>query len=243
MASDTQYEMKASAQKKVKALPGNTRCCDCGAPNPDWASLSFGNMVCLQCSGVHRYVGHFSVIVSTIVYVINTQNNSISLLKYYISRSLGTHISFVRSVDMDSWTPDQIKLMKLGGNQQCNQFLLDHGDFDPYTTSIREKYDNPIAQLYKEILKARLSGSSEPSTEEIVAIRQAHLDDKLKGYTASLAGTSEVSDDEDDIKSVTPERQTKISRNQRRLSSWTESIQKSLPERFSIGWMKRTLPK
>ncbi|KIO30924.1 hypothetical protein M407DRAFT_144013 [Tulasnella calospora MUT 4182] len=33
---------------------GNKDCCDCGAPNPQWASLSYAVFVCLTCAGVHR---------------------------------------------------------------------------------------------------------------------------------------------------------------------------------------------
>jgi len=40
-------------------------------------------------------------------------------------RSLGTHISFVRSVKMDSWTPAQIESMrKGGGNDKCKEFMV-----------------------------------------------------------------------------------------------------------------------
>ena len=48
--------MSPADQAVVKALPGNTQCCDCGMKNPQWASVSFGNVFCLECSGVHRYV-------------------------------------------------------------------------------------------------------------------------------------------------------------------------------------------
>jgi Putative GTPase activating protein for Arf len=52
----TMVQMSAKDQLVVKALPGNTACCDCGMKNPQWASVSFGNVFCLECSGVHRYV-------------------------------------------------------------------------------------------------------------------------------------------------------------------------------------------
>merc|ERR1719464_546783 len=78
-------------------------------------------------------------------------------------RSLGTHVSFVRSVKMDSWTDDQIKKMKLsGGNDSCNRFLSKYG-IDTENLSIREKYDSPQGQLYQQVLKARMEGKPEPT--------------------------------------------------------------------------------
>ncbi|XP_005948002.1 arf-GAP with dual PH domain-containing protein 2 [Haplochromis burtoni] len=32
----------------------NSRCADCGEPEPDWASYKLGIFVCLNCSGIHR---------------------------------------------------------------------------------------------------------------------------------------------------------------------------------------------
>lgn len=77
-----------------------------------------------------------------------------------VHRGLGTHISFVRSVTMDSWSSQQLAIMKLGGNQACHDFLLKHGIT---TRDIRERYSSPAAQLYKQVLKARQEGRPEPT--------------------------------------------------------------------------------
>lgn len=42
-------------------VPGNSICCDCGHPEPRWASINLGITLCIACSGVHRSLGvHYS---------------------------------------------------------------------------------------------------------------------------------------------------------------------------------------
>ncbi|XP_051930496.1 arf-GAP with coiled-coil, ANK repeat and PH domain-containing protein 2-like isoform X5 [Hippocampus zosterae] len=78
-----------SALQKVIAIPGNVCCCDCGQPDPRWASINLGITLCIQCSGIHR--------------------------------SLGVHFSKVRSLTLDSWEPELLKLMCELGNGVINQ--------------------------------------------------------------------------------------------------------------------------
>eukprot|EP00123_Amoebidium_parasiticum_P017121 comp23716_c1_seq2/m.40831 comp23716_c1_seq2/g.40831 ORF comp23716_c1_seq2/g.40831 comp23716_c1_seq2/m.40831 type:complete len:775 (-) comp23716_c1_seq2:294-2618(-) len=35
----------------------NPVCAECSAPNPDWASLNLGVLMCIECSGIHRSLG------------------------------------------------------------------------------------------------------------------------------------------------------------------------------------------
>jgi hypothetical protein len=79
-------------------------------------------------------------------------------------RGLGTHISFVRSVLMDAWTDREISLLKEGGgNAACRDFLIMHGlkNFDDLTHT--QKYDSSQAELYRQVLKARIEGQPEPT--------------------------------------------------------------------------------
>ncbi|KAJ6761025.1 ADP-RIBOSYLATION FACTOR GTPASE-ACTIVATING PROTEIN AGD1 [Salix purpurea] len=41
----------------LRRVPGNDKCADCSAPEPDWASLNLGILICIECSGVHRNLG------------------------------------------------------------------------------------------------------------------------------------------------------------------------------------------
>ena len=62
---------------------------------------------------------------------------------------------------MDSWTPIQLNLMKTGGNAKCAAYLKQKGV--DANAPIKQKYESPAAQLYKEILKARVEGRPEPT--------------------------------------------------------------------------------
>ena len=42
---------------RLRTVPGNHVCADCGAGDPDWASLNLGILLCIECSGVHRQLG------------------------------------------------------------------------------------------------------------------------------------------------------------------------------------------
>jgi Putative GTPase activating protein for Arf len=78
----------------LKSLPGNNYCVDCGSANPDWASITYGTLMCLQCSGTHR--------------------------------SYGVQVSYVRSIQYDTWNHQQILSMLEGGNTQLRTFFHRH---------------------------------------------------------------------------------------------------------------------
>uniref|UniRef100_A0A7S1TJD8 Arf-GAP domain-containing protein n=1 Tax=Compsopogon caeruleus TaxID=31354 RepID=A0A7S1TJD8_9RHOD len=57
---------EASIKGTLRDLQGrqeNRKCVDCGAANPQWATVSFGTFICLECSGRHRALGtHISFV-------------------------------------------------------------------------------------------------------------------------------------------------------------------------------------
>ncbi|CAG5864291.1 unnamed protein product [Menidia menidia] len=85
----TAFRDKGDDGEKVLAIPGNACCCDCGQPDPRWASINLGITLCIQCSGIHR--------------------------------SLGVHFSKVRSLTLDTWEPELLKLMCELGNGVINE--------------------------------------------------------------------------------------------------------------------------
>lgn len=70
-----------------------------------------------------------------------------------IHRSLGVHMSFVRSTTLDSWTDDQLQIMAVGGNQRARTFFKQHGWDDVGSDKIEAKYSSRAAQLYKKQLE------------------------------------------------------------------------------------------
>ncbi|DAZ95937.1 TPA: hypothetical protein N0F65_009099 [Lagenidium giganteum] len=118
------HQMPLDTQQELRRMPGNNRCVDCDAPYPQWATVSYGTFMCLECSGRHR--------------------------------GLGVHISFVRSVTMDSWTDKQVLMMQRGGNDEFRQAFAAAGV--PTNLSINQKYNTPQAEAYRQRLSALAEG-------------------------------------------------------------------------------------
>jgi ADP-ribosylation factor GTPase-activating protein 1 len=78
-----------------------------------------------------------------------------------IHRSLGVHISFVRSVTMDAFKLAEVRRMSLGGNAPYKAFFDEHPsnkvigrDFESCT--IAERYDSEAGEEWKERLTAKV---------------------------------------------------------------------------------------
>ncbi|NP_001417766.1 arf-GAP with GTPase, ANK repeat and PH domain-containing protein 2 isoform 2 [Danio rerio] len=81
-------QSEAVALQAIRNAKGNDLCVDCAAPNPTWASLNLGALICIECSGIHR--------------------------------NLGTHLSRVRSLDLDVWPSELTKVLSAIGNHMAN---------------------------------------------------------------------------------------------------------------------------
>ena len=79
-----------SVRTALASVPGNGQCADCGAPDPDWASLNLVVVVCQRCAGAHRHLGA------------------------RVSKVRSA------ALDLDAWTPPVLSLFARVGNERAN---------------------------------------------------------------------------------------------------------------------------
>lgn len=104
-----------------------------------------------------------------------------------IHRSLGVHVSFVRSTTLDAWTPEQLKLMAIGGNQRARQFFKQHGWEDIGADKIEAKYTSRAAQLYRSTLEKEASKMPGPAAAAPVSAPIAEATPRVTTPTSSAS--------------------------------------------------------
>uniref|UniRef100_A0AAR2L3D8 Arf-GAP with GTPase, ANK repeat and PH domain-containing protein 3 n=1 Tax=Pygocentrus nattereri TaxID=42514 RepID=A0AAR2L3D8_PYGNA len=150
----------AVAIQSIRNVRGNSFCVDCDSPNPDWASLNLGALICIECSGIHR--------------------------------NLGTHLSRVRSLDLDDWPVELSMVMTAIGNAMANSVW--EGALEGYTKpgadSTREEKECWIRAKYEQkLFLVGLPQSDVPLGQQLL---RAVVEDDLRLVVLLLAhGTKE----------------------------------------------------
>uniref|UniRef100_A0AAZ3S8R0 Arf-GAP with coiled-coil, ANK repeat and PH domain-containing protein n=1 Tax=Oncorhynchus tshawytscha TaxID=74940 RepID=A0AAZ3S8R0_ONCTS len=145
-----------SALQRVMVIGGNACCCDCGQPDPRWASINLGITLCIQCSGIHR--------------------------------SLGVHFSKVRSLTLDSWEPELLKVRKeMGEGERSRGTKSEAGDFHNHILPL---LDSQEIEAYIRAKYVDRRFVQRPSNEELrakvvsLAKREKKLSAAAKGLKA-----------------------------------------------------------
>lgn len=106
-----------------------------------------------------------------------------------IHRSLGVHLSFVRSTTLDTWTEEQLQLMAAGGNQRARTFFKQHGWDEIGSDKIEQKYTSRAAQLYrKQLEKDAAKASSSDGAEAPAPARALAATNGAAPVKATAAG-------------------------------------------------------
>ncbi|KAK1172220.1 arf-GAP with GTPase, ANK repeat and PH domain-containing protein 3-like isoform X1 [Acipenser oxyrinchus oxyrinchus] len=145
----------AHAIQSIRNVRGNSFCVDCEGPNPDWASLNLGALICIECSGIHR--------------------------------NLGTHLSRVRSLDLDDWPVELSMVMTAIGNALANSVweALLEGYTKPTSDSSREEKECWIRAKYEQkLFLASLPQSDVPLGQQLL---RAVVEDDLRLVVLLLA--------------------------------------------------------
>ncbi|XP_049653662.1 arf-GAP with GTPase, ANK repeat and PH domain-containing protein 2 isoform X2 [Accipiter gentilis] len=146
---DSQSE--AVAIQAIRNARGNSLCVDCGAPNPTWASLNLGALICIECSGIHR--------------------------------NLGTHLSRVRSLDLDDWPRELTLVLTSIGNATANSIWEKNpqGRCKPTHESSREERESWIRAKYEQrLFLAPLPATEVPLGEQLFcAVQEKDLETVL----------------------------------------------------------------
>jgi len=150
-------ELSPDVLQRIIEIEGNQFCFDCRAPNPEWASLGFGILVWYFAISLHC---HLMWPQKLIFYNRFFQKNC-SLNCAGIHRSLGVHITLVRSLKMDDWSEDQLNAVLLGGNESFSSYystqrLCIESSIESKSAGISSKYLRPEIVYYKEVLQARV---------------------------------------------------------------------------------------
>ncbi|KAG2172216.1 hypothetical protein INT43_004757 [Umbelopsis isabellina] len=97
-------------------------------------------------------------------------------------RNMGVHVSFVRSTVLDSWSWDQLRTMKVGGNQAAREYFSAHAGSST-NKDARTKYSSAAGSKYKEILLQRVKDDAikNPSLVDI------EVEDKTSMSSAPLS--------------------------------------------------------
>eukprot|EP00357_Protocruzia_adherens_P033867 CAMPEP_0115035220 /NCGR_PEP_ID=MMETSP0216-20121206/41278_1 /TAXON_ID=223996 /ORGANISM="Protocruzia adherens, Strain Boccale" /LENGTH=321 /DNA_ID=CAMNT_0002414577 /DNA_START=35 /DNA_END=1000 /DNA_ORIENTATION=- len=90
-------------------------------------------------------------------------------------RLLGIQTSFVRSIQHDTWTPDQLKCMTYGGNKELEEWFAKYNV--PPNSPLDFKYNTECAHYFKRRLRALANNmeweEEEPSVEDGLKLKES----------------------------------------------------------------------
>ena len=108
---------------EIMKIEGNSKCIDCNAENPTFASTNNAVFLCENCANIHK--------------------------------RLGTNISIIKSLNNDQFTPEEISILRIGGNKRFNDFVKEYGIKEDQNKEF--KYHLKLAEYYRLLLLTEIN--------------------------------------------------------------------------------------
>ncbi|KAI4904631.1 hypothetical protein NFI96_014615 [Prochilodus magdalenae] len=124
-------------------------------------------------------------------------------------RSLGVHLSFIRSTELDSnWSWYQLRCMQVGGNTSATAFFNQHGGT---AGAANAKYNSRAAQLYREKIKTLATQATRQHGTELWLDSQAPLSPTSPGDKHEDFFSQHTQDDGSSLQpNLNPQQETTI---------------------------------
>jgi len=129
---------RMDVEERLRRL-GCGECADCGKRNPDWASITFGTVICAECAAVHNAM-------------VKKRRATDASMFSHLWGEQGDSISEVRPLREEAWTNEEVfYFQSKGGNGKVNAELAKRARMlapMPPPDTLRADIDKHIARKY-----------------------------------------------------------------------------------------------
>lgn len=241
----SEKHVQLKLKKRVKHLllqPENQKCLDCSSVKPKWATL-------ITVPPMHGQ--------SVITFDSSAKAAAIQPDTYYIGgfcclecsgahRRLGTHITFVRSVDLDTLKEHEVKALENGGNQLVNQIY--EGTLRPEAMNDDEsqptiKPTSTSEQKAREaFIKSKYEQKKYLSIKDMANFRQKMMhkcNSRMSSPTMSeVSDMSPMSQNSNDKQVTSPTMQLQIFTSSPRTLAMIEKYMNPAPKKKGLNKLK-----